>query len=130
MRNYNELTVLHLRIICHDYGLHVSGKKKDLVTRLVEDYIKRFRSENGSRQEIELEIQNAESEGNGNVVKLKEKLAVFEETAKWAYKQMELVHRLEVERLGRVLARRLREVKAAEEALRIYDENNAAEKTS
>jgi hypothetical protein len=130
MRNYNELTVPHLRSICHDHGLHVSGKKTDLVTRLVEDYIKRFRSENGTRRELELEIQNAESEGNADVVKLKEKLAVFKETAKWAYEQVELVHMLETKRIERVLARRLREFEAADEALRMYDEKKAAENTS
>jgi hypothetical protein len=96
----------------------------------VEDYIKRFRSENGTRRELELEIQNAESEGNADVVKLKEKLAVFKETAKWAYEQVELVHMLETKRIERVLARRLREFEAADEALRMYDEKKAAENTS
>jgi hypothetical protein len=99
MRNYNELTVPHLRSICHDHGLHVSDTKKDLVMRLVEDYVKQFRSENGTRRELELEIQNAESEGNADVVKLKEKLVVFKETSKWAYEQVNLVHMLEVKRL-------------------------------
>jgi len=38
---------------------------------------------------------------NVDVVKLKEKLAVFKETAKWAYEQVDLVHMLEVKRLER-----------------------------
>jgi hypothetical protein len=130
MRNYNELTVSHLRSICHDHGLHVSGTKRDLVIRLVDDYIERFRVENGPRNEIELEIQIAISNGNPDVVKLEEKLAVYNETMISAYGQRRLVHLLEVKRLEGVLARGIRAVEAAEEALRMYDEKKAAGDTS
>jgi predicted nucleotidyltransferase component of viral defense system len=130
MRNYNELTLPHLRSICHDHGLHVSGTKKYLVIRLVKDYIKRFRVENGPRNEIELEIQIAKSNGNPDVVKLEEKLAVYDETMISAYEQRRLVHLLEVKRLEGVLARKIRQIEAAEEALRMYDEKKAAENTS
>jgi hypothetical protein len=130
MRNYIELTVPHLRIICHDHGLRVSGTKKDLVLRLVDHYIERFRFENGNREEIELEIQNAESEGHPDVAKLKKKLAMYNETMISAYEQGKLVHLLHMKRLERILARRIRAVEAAEEALRMYDEKKAAENTS
>jgi predicted RNA polymerase sigma factor len=55
---------------------------------------------------------------------------VFKETKKWAYELVELAHRLEVKRLERLLARKLRDFEAAEEALQLYDEKKAAEKTS
>jgi hypothetical protein len=77
MRNYNELTVPHPSSICHDHDLNISRTKRDLVERLVLDYMKRFKSENGTRGELELEIQNAKSEGSADVVKLYEKFAVY-----------------------------------------------------
>jgi hypothetical protein len=124
MRNYNELTVPHLRSICQDHGLRVSGKKKDLVERLVLDYIKRFKSEYGTREELELEIQNAESEGNPDVVKLKEKLAVYNETMEWAYEQLDLVYLLDINRIERYISRKKRELEAIQEAMRMLDKKN------
>jgi hypothetical protein len=130
MRNYIELTVPHLRIICHDHGLRVSGTKKDLVLRLIDHNIERFRFENGNRKEIELEIQNAESEGHPDVVKLRKKLAVYDQTMISAYEQGKSVRLLYVKRLEGFLARKIREVEAAKEALRMFDEKEAAENTS
>jgi hypothetical protein len=69
--------------------------------------------------------------GDPDVVKLKlKKLAVYDETMISAYEQGKLVHLLRVKRPEGVLARKIRVVEAAEEALGIYDEKKAAEKTS
>jgi hypothetical protein len=97
--------------------------------RIVEDYMEQFIIENGTKNQIEQGIQNVESKGSPDVVKLKEKLAVYNRTIDWAVEQEYGTKLLNIKRLQGNLTKATRRLMMIVEELQAYDDRLAAKNT-